>query len=60
MTWNRVAYMDETHNADSYWICGVVVHVDAVRPAQAALATVAEKAAADYGLAGTPELAARA
>lgn len=56
MSWNRVTYRDETHNADSYWICGVVLDIDDVRATQNALVDVAKEAAADYGLASTPEL----
>jgi Protein of unknown function (DUF3800) len=48
--------MDETHNAESYWICGVVIHIDNIRTAQRALTEVAEKAAEDWNLAETPEL----
>jgi len=56
MDWVRVAYMDETHNADAYWICGAVVHVDKIRPAQAALREIAERIADDFGLSDAPEL----
>jgi hypothetical protein len=48
--------MDETHTAASYWICGMVVHVDHVLSAQAVLQGVAEKAAANYEMPKVPEL----
>jgi Protein of unknown function (DUF3800) len=48
--------MDESHNPDCYWICGVVVHIDNIRTAQAELARVAQDAASAYGLARCPEL----
>jgi Protein of unknown function (DUF3800) len=50
VAWKRVAYMDETHNADSYWICGVVVPIDHIVRTKAALTEVAEEAAKAYGL----------
>lgn len=54
--WDFVAYLDETHDARSYWLCGVVVSAEAIRPAQAALEKVAVEAAGRCGLADTPEL----
>jgi hypothetical protein len=56
MGWRRVAYIDETHNEDSYWICGLVVDVGNVIPTQEALMAVATDAAAAYGLENVPEL----
>jgi hypothetical protein len=57
VSWKRVAYIDETHNADSYWICGVVVHIGKILEAKAALTEVAEEAAKAYELpAPCPEL----
>jgi hypothetical protein len=57
VTWRRVAYIDETHNADSYWICAAVVPVENIRPAQAALVAVAEEAATAYAISSPrPEL----
>jgi hypothetical protein len=48
--------MDETHNAEAYWICGVVVDVSKIRTAQAALTEIAEQAAEDWDLSAVPEL----
>ena len=48
--------MDETHDAGSYWLCGVVVETDHVKETQAALQLVSEKAARVLGFSETPEL----
>lgn len=56
MSWTHVSYMDETHNADSYWICGVVVHVDNIKRAKDAFIAVADEAETAANLWGRPEL----
>ncbi len=48
--------MDETHDAGSYWLCGVVVETCRIRETQAALTAVSEKAARVFGFAEPPEL----
>jgi hypothetical protein len=56
MEWKRVSYMDETHNAEAYWICGLVVHVDEIEAARDALLEVADRAASNWSLPARPEL----
>jgi hypothetical protein len=55
-TWTWVAYIDETFNADSYWICAVLYHVDHVEAAKAALDGVVAKWAPELGLLPEAEL----
>jgi hypothetical protein len=55
-SWEWVAYVDETFNADAYWICMVLVHVDDIREAQDSLDAVVRRWAEEFEVATDAEL----